>query len=225
VNREKGVLMVATVGAELDPVLVGIRDYPVRKLILLHTKESRKNAEEISRRTKPLLIETELRLIDGGDMLMDTMRQVGEIQSIDGLGFKDMVINVSSGEKMQTCSALSAAFVHGVPAIGVGEAGPFLLPVLKFSYSELISEAKYRILETLDRMGGQAESLADLSKASGVEKSLLSYHLRTTREGKGLEEMGLVNIDRGNLGRLTISISEMGRLMLIGRVKEAPRGA
>ena len=221
VPREpKGVLMVATVGPEVEPVLVGVRDYPVRKLILLYTAASKAHAQEIASRTKPILIETELREINAEDMLMDTLRQVGAIQAEEGLAFNDIVINVASGEKMQTCSALSAAFVHGVPAIGVAPSGTFLLPVLKFSYSELISEAKFRILETIDRLGGSIDSLAELSKASGVEKSLLSYHLRTTREGKGLEEMGLVHIDRGSLGRLTINLTEMGRLMLIGRTNK-----
>ncbi len=218
----KGMLMVASVGPEVEPVLIGVRDYAVRKLILLYTPQFRSNAQDIAAKVKPILVETELREIRDDDVLMDTLRQVREIQAVEGLRFQDMIINVASGDKMQTCSALSAAFVHGVPAIGVGDKGPFPMPVLKFSYSELISDAKYRILETLAHLGGGCDSLADLSKASGVEKSLLSYHLRTTREGKGLEEMGLVSIDRGVLGRLGIQLTEMGRLMLLGR---APMGA
>ncbi|MFQ6012353.1 MAG: hypothetical protein ACE5LS_01740, partial [Thermoplasmata archaeon] len=59
-----------------------------------------------------------------------------------------------------------------------------------------------------------------LSEASGVEKSLLSYHLRGGRESKGLEELGLVEIDRGTQGRLLIRLSEMGRLLLIGHPRE-----
>jgi DNA-binding transcriptional ArsR family regulator len=216
-REQKGLLMVASVGPEIEPVLVGVRDYSIRKLILLYTPDFKTNAQDIVAKVKPILVDTEMREINGDDVLMDTLRQVSEIQAVDGLQFQDMIINVSSGDKMQTCSALSAAFVHGVPAIGVGPMGCFPMPVLKFSYAELISDAKYRIMETLDKLGGSCDSLADLSKASGVEKSLLSYHLRTTREGKGLEDMGLVSIDRGSLGRLGIELTEMGRLMLLGR--------
>lgn len=93
---------------------------------------------------------------------------------------------------------------------------PFALPVLKFSYPELISDAKYRILEALQAMGGHADGLNALAQASKTEKSLLSYHLRTTREGKGLEEMGLVSIERGTFGRLGITLTEMGSLILMG---------
>ncbi|MGB0652386.1 MAG: DUF6293 family protein [Thermoplasmatota archaeon] len=218
------VLMIATVGDEVDPVLIGVRDYPVRRLILLYTKDKEERAREIQQQVQPLRIDVELREIDAADVLMDTLRQVSEIHAAEAMEFTDVLLNVSSGEKMQTCSALSAAFVNGIPAIGVDHDTPFALPVLKFSYTELISDAKFRVLQALDRLDGVAESLTDLSKASGVEKSLLSYHLRTTREGKGLEDMGLVAIDRGSFGRLTIQLTEMGKLLLVGR-KETPLAA
>ncbi len=211
------VLMIATVGDDVNPVLIGVRDYPVRRLVLLYAPENEGNAQALKERLEPLHIEVQLRVLDPHDMLMDTLRQVSAIYNEDALAFQETILNVSSGEKMLTCSALSAAFVNGIPAIGIDHESPFALPVLKFSYRELISEAKFRILHTLQDMGGSATSLAELSEKSGVEKSLLSYHLRTTREGKGLEDMGLVAIDRGSFGRLSIRLTEMGGLMLVGR--------
>ena len=74
-----------------------------------------------------------------------------------------------------------------------------------------------KILFHLERLGGKVESLNSLAEASGVEKSLLSYHVRGGRESKGLEELGLLNIDRAQQGRLTISLTELGALMLAGR--------
>ncbi len=61
------------------------------------------------------------------------------------------------------------------------------------------------------------ESLNEFSQATGLEKSLLSYHLRGGRDSKGLEELGLVEIDRATQGRLLIRLTEMGRLLLIGK--------
>ncbi len=209
--------MIATVGEDTEAVLVGVRDYPVRRLVLLFPPQYRNRAEGLVTQLMPLRIEVELREVSEADMLMDTLRQVASIHADAAVAVPDIILNVSSGEKMQTCSALSAAFVNGIPAIGVAGDSPFTLPVLKFSYRELISEAKFRIMETLRDMKGQADSLADLSEQSGVEKSLLSYHLRTTREGKGLEDMGLVHIERGSFGRLTIKLTEMGELLLVGR--------
>ncbi len=214
---KRNMLMIATVGDDQEAVLLGIRDYPVKKLILMHTSMFTKDAQEIADKVRGIMVDVEMRPVDDGAVLMDTMRQVSQIHAEHALAYDDMVVNVSSGDKMQTCSALSAAFVHGVPAIGVAADGPFALPVLKFSYAEMISPAKYRIMESLQAMGGHAESLNHLAQESGVEKSLLSYHLRTTREGKGLEDMGLVDIQRGAFGRLAITLTEMGQLILMGR--------
>lgn len=213
----KGILMIATVGEDIDAVLIGIRDHPVQKLILMHTPMFAAQAKEIADRVRAIYVDTEIRVIDPAAVLMDTLRQVADVHATESLHFDDIVVNVSSGDKMQTCSALSAAFVNGVPAIGVMDDAPFALPVLRFSYAELISDAKYKILQSLQQSGGHAASLAELSEQSGVEKSLLSYHLRTTREGKGLEEMGLVAVERGAFGRLGITLSEMGTLILMGR--------
>jgi DNA-binding transcriptional ArsR family regulator len=111
---------------------------------------------------------------------------------------------------------MSGAFVHGLKAIAITEGTPMQLPVLKFAYAEMISESKMNILRALARAGGEVDSLNDLSEMSGVEKSLLSYHIRGGRDAKGLEELSLVSIDRAKQGRLMVKLTEMGRLMLLG---------
>jgi hypothetical protein len=50
-----------------------------------------------------------------------------------------------------------------------------------------------------------------------VEKSLLSYHIRGGREPKGLEELGLVRVERRECGKVSIHLTELGRLVLVGR--------
>lgn len=215
------VLQIATVGEDVEPVMVGIREYPVTKLVLVHTKQTASIARDIREKLAFLRLDTELHEVGAKDTLMDTMSVVGEIVARERGKYDDIIINVSSGDKMQTCSALSAAFVNGVKAIGIRDNHPFLLPVLKFSYRELISEPKLEVLRALEKMGGSAESLQDLSEASGVEKSLLSYHIRGSRDGKGLEELGLVEVDRAQQGRLVVKVTEMGRLMLLAG-REAP---
>ena len=104
-----------------------------------------------------------------------------------------------------------------IKAIGATEKGIFHLPVLKFSYAELISEPKLQILRALQALHGNADSLVDLEAKADVEKSLLSYHIRGGRESKGLEELGLVKVDRREYGKLSIHLTELGRLVLVGR--------
>jgi DNA-binding MarR family transcriptional regulator len=119
---------------------------------------------------------------------------------------------------------MSGAFIHGLRAFAVQKDGPIQLPVLKFAYREMISESKMNILRALERAGGGVESLNDLSEMSGVEKSLLSYHIRGGRDAKGLEELNLVSIERAKQGRLMVTLTEMGKLILLGGgdLKPAP---
>jgi hypothetical protein len=142
------------------------------------------------------------------------------------LHYDDVMVNVTVANKLLQCSLMSGAFVHGLRAFAIGEQGPVQLPVLKFAYSEMISQSKMNILRALERAGGAVESLNELSEMSGVEKSLLSYHIRGGRDAKGLEELNLVGIDRAKQGRLQVHLTEMGNLILIGGENLiAPRAA
>ncbi|MEE8232003.1 MAG: DUF6293 family protein [Thermoplasmata archaeon] len=212
------ILQIATLGEEEAPIFAGIREYPVSKLILIHEPEARFHAAEISRKLRELRIPVEREEIQ--NPAREMYEVVARIIREERDQYDDIFINVSSGRKLMTCSAISAAFVNGVKAFHVEEDVPMMLPILKFSYSEVISPSKIRVLQSLADLGGEAGSLSALSEASGVEKSLLSYHLRGGREAKGLEELGLVEIDRGTQGRLLIHLSEMGRLLLIGHPRE-----
>ncbi len=214
------ILQIATLGDEEDPVYVGIREYPVSKLVLIHEPEKRFRASEVAHKLGELHIPVERMEVE--NPARDMYEVIAEIVNKEKQRYDDIFINVSSGRKLMTCSAISAAFVNGLKAFHVEGDTPMMLPVLKFSYSEVISPSKFRILNALDALGGVADSLNQLSESSGVEKSLLSYHLRGGRESKGLEELGLVDIDRGTQGRLLIKLSEMGRLILIGQGEETP---
>ncbi len=212
------ILQVATLGDEEDPIYVGIREYPVSKLVLIHEPEKKFRASEVAQKLEELRIPVERKEVQ--NPARDMYEVIAEIVKKEGQRYDDIFINVSSGRKLMTCSAISAAFVNGLKAFHVEGDSPMMLPVLKFSYSEVISPSKFNILQALRDLGGVADSLNRLSEVSGVEKSLLSYHLRGGRESKGLEELGLVEIDRGTQGRLLIKLSEMGRLILIGQGKE-----
>ncbi len=213
------ILQIATVGDDVDPIMVGIREYPVSKLVLVYDDHDTENVIDLTEKLAPLKLDIERRPVKG-DLLMGILRVVGEVVMDQGLQYDDVIINVGSGNKIMSCAGISAAFVNGLKAIHVHDDRPIQLPVLKFSYSELVSESKLKILAALKETGGSVESLNDLSEGSGVEKSLLSYHIRGGRDSKGLEELGLLEIDRGVQGRLKISLTPMGNLMLMGREEE-----
>lgn len=224
VPMEVRVLQVATVGENPDAVFVGIRSFPVTRLILLHTPEFANAAREVAHRAAGVKIQVSLHRIDG-DPLLGCLRLVSEIVATERSNYDEIIVNTGGGPRMMTCSLLAAAFVNGVRAIDVMGDHPIALPVLKFSYTELVSDAKLDILRTLEKMGGEANSLEELVQATKMDKSLLSYHIRGGRGAKGLEELGLIEVLRGVQGRLGLRLTATGKLLLIGRVPAAPAPA
>jgi len=210
------VLQIATVGDDIEPILVGIRELPVSKLVLLYTPDVEGVVRDVKQRLAAVKVPVDAHVVRG-DAVVRVMALVAEILRDEGLQYDEVFFNVSSGSKMLSCAGLSAAFVNGIKAIGATESGLFHLPVLKFSYSELISEPKLKILQTLRDAGGKVESLVVLEKKANVEKSLLSYHIRGGKDSKGLEDLGLVEVDHGEYGKLAIRLTELGRLVLVGR--------
>ena len=89
-----------------------------------------------------------------------------------------------------------------------------LWPVLNFSYSEIISDTKINILKSIDSIGGLTSSLEELEHISGYGKPLLSYHIQGGKENKGLADLGLVEVEKGDRGKTVISITTLGKLMV-----------
>jgi DNA-binding transcriptional ArsR family regulator len=205
-------------------VLVGVRAFPVGKVILLFEPRQVKQAQSLHTKLEAEGVEVERREV-GPPLLTSVLATMAVVVQEEAVNFQDVVVNVSNPDKMFFCSLLSGAFVHGLKAIAVQDGTPIQLPVLKFSYSEMISESKMNILRALQRAGGGVDSLNMLSEMSGVEKSLLSYHIRGGRDAKGLEELGLVSIERAKQGRLIVSLTEMGNLMLLGGEQMRPTAA
>ncbi len=215
------ILQIATVGEDIDPIMVGVREYPVSRLILIHTPDFKGQAQHVRKLLEPLRLDVDIHEVNG-DVMLGVLRLVSTFAGEAGGQYDDVYINVAAGTRMTGCAATAAAFVNGVKAFGVMEGRCFMLPVLKFSYQELISDAKLEILRAIDKAGGSVESLQVLADVSGVDKSLLSYHLRGGRESRGLEDLGLVEIDRGTRGRLAIAMTPMANLLIGGYSGEEP---
>ena len=71
------VLHIATVGDDIDPILVGIREYPVSKLILLYMSEHEQIVNDLHEKLAFLKIEIERRTLSGEMILMDLLQVVG----------------------------------------------------------------------------------------------------------------------------------------------------
>jgi DNA-binding MarR family transcriptional regulator len=204
----------ALLGGGEDQVLIGLRSFPAHKLTLLSNVEFLEQANHLAGNLRETL-----RLVVDVKQLKDAtiptvLEIVGQILRTDSDNFQDFFINVGSANRNLISAGVAAAFVYGIKAFDVVGDQPVLLPVMKYSYAQAVTEPKMQVLRAIERSGGSVESLERLSALSNFGKPLLSYHIRGTEDGRGLEKLGLVEVERGKRGRLKVSLTALGRTVL-----------
>lgn len=205
----------AVLGEDPEPVQTAVRELGADRVILVGSEDEAAAADELVQTLGPMGIDTETRSIDA-QPLLGFIRAFQEIASEHADRREDLIVNLAAADKQTACEALSGAFVAGLKAIDrPGEEFVFL-PILQFSYDEVVTDAKLEILEALQQMGGEVSKLSALADEVGIQDSLASYHVRGGEDGKGLVELGLVDVERGHRGALTIRLTSMGELMAQG---------
>ncbi len=210
-------IQIATFGEMQDAIVAGIRNFPIHKLALLCYEDEKPKADEFANRLRSTLsLPISLLTVSRNNVIRDVLERIAEVIKNESEKFDQILMNVSAGDKMMGCAALSAAFVNGIKAFGMDQEGcPMLLPVLKLSYNEVISDAKIGILKTIDSAGGSVESLEQLSQLSHFGKPLLSYHVQGARDAKGLADLGLVEVDRVERGKIAVKLTTLGKLLVV----------
>jgi hypothetical protein len=210
-------LQITTVGQDTDIVLTGIRNFPTHKLALICQFEDKEKVEDFASHIKMVLkIPLDIYVLSKTDNIIDSvLESVAEILKKDEENFDDFIVNVAGGEKTLTCAAVSAAFINGLKAFHVVDDKPLMLPILKLSFTEIVSNAKIQILRSLYEIGGKVKSLNRLEKVSGYGKPLLSHHITGSENSKGLVNLGLVETERGKRGRMQVKLTTLGRMLIL----------
>lgn len=207
-------LQIAVVGGSEDAVLVGLRNFPAHKLAILSASDYVSQANQLSGRLRDNL-KLVVDVIQLKDASISTMLEtVGQLIRRESGNYQDFLINVGSATKHLTCAGVTAAFVYGIRAFDVMGDQPAALPVMRFGYAQAVTRPKLEILRAIERAGGDVESLEKLSGLSNFGKPLLSYHIRGSGDGGGLEDLGLVEVERGKRGRLRVKLTALGRTLL-----------
>lgn len=214
-------LQIAILGGNDDAVLVGLRNFPAHKLVLVSPPDYIDNANRIAEGLRDTL-KLPVEIIRTNDSTIPSMLElVGQIYNKDAENFEDFLLNVGAANKHMTCGGVTAAFVHGIKAFDVMGDRPEVLPVMKLSYTQVVSDAKLQILRGLESVGGEIESLEKLSGVTRYGKPLLSYHIRGSEDSRGLVALGLVEVERVKRGRIKVKLTVLGRMLLL----TAPRPA
>lgn len=214
-------LQIATVGEDSGGVLAGVRNAPANKLILIcydHEKE-------VAKRLALSITETLKADVEVYDTIRpehsykDIMQVFSEIVEKNKEQFDDFLLNVSSGDKMICIAAAVTSFILGFKAFFCKGDECVMLPPMKLSYTELVSEVKLNILRALDKAGGEVESLDELSKLTNYGKPLLSYHIHGSEDARGLIDLGLAQASRHSRGKTKVTLTTLGKMLLVEKIE------
>jgi DNA-binding transcriptional ArsR family regulator len=194
-------------------VLMPIREFPTERMIFLSSPDGMVKADGFSRQLDKLGIpSSKIKINSTGNPWEDYFVSVAEV--LEGQERENIVINISTADRISQCALTNAAHVNGIKAIAVFETHVMVLPILKLSYSNLLSPKKLAILQELHK-SKCSNSLEQLAKATGMSLQLLSYHINGSAKSKGLSELELVDTQEMK-GRVQVCLSTMGRLFMRG---------
>ena len=206
-------IIVAPVGDHLQDLYVAMRDFPPERVILIAPADSLHLADSARRSLSRFGIPAEIKKITG-NVWDEMFRAVAEVSEL--YQGKSIIIHTSTGDRMASCAATSAAFVNGLKAIAVDGKEAMLLPVLKFSYYRLLTERKMQILRFMYQHNCCA-SLEELSRKLKMSLPLASYHINGNLKSDGLKDLGLAETVREN-SKARIRLTILGRLLVKGYI-------
>lgn len=210
------VLQIALCSEGTKGIKAGLRTFPSDKFIIIHTGNVAYEVNEFVRQLSEVLeMDAEAKEVHstGFDDVLDALSSVLQL-NLDK--FDDIYVNLTEGDKLLSCSALAVCFLFGVKAYYITGETPYVFPIIRLGYQKILPEAKLNILRVIAKTGGYASSLEELSELTGYDKSQLSYHINGAPDSRGLSALGLVFVEKGARGRLSIRLTAQGKILLMG---------
>lgn len=214
-------LQIATMGDDPSGVLSGVRNAPANKLVLICYDRDKEVAKRLSKNISDTL-KTEVEVHDNirpEHSYKDIMQVFSEIVEKNRAQYDDFLLNVSSGDKMICIAAAVTSFILGFKAFFCKGDECVMLPPMKLSYTEMVSDVKLNILRALDKAGGEVDSLDELSKLTNYGKPLLSYHIHGSEDARGLIDLGLAEATRHVRGKTKVTLTTLGKMLLVEKIE------
>jgi hypothetical protein len=213
-------LQIATIGDDPSGVLSGVRNAPANKLVLICYDRDKEVANRLSKNISDTL-KTEVEVHDSirpEHSYKDIMQVFSDIVEKNRSQYDDFLLNVSSGDKMICIAAAVTSFILGFKAFFCKGDECVMLPPMKLSYTEMVSDVKLNILRALDKAGGEVDSLDELSKLTNYGKPLLSYHIHGSEDARGLIDLGLAEATRHARGKTKVTLTTLGKMLLVEKI-------
>ncbi len=207
-------VLVAPVGDSIDSIYLGVREFQIERIVLVTPNEFLDKSNKVKVDLEKFKIPVDIREVEnkGWEAMFARLSHIKDIYT-----GKEILVQVSTGDRDTQCAATSAAFVNGFKAFSVVHDEVMLLPVLKFSYYKLLTDKKLKILKSLQDKKECCSSLDELSKKIEMSLPLISYHVNGTLKSDGLKQLGLVEVV-SKRGKVDISLTTLGKMLVKGHV-------
>lgn len=204
---------VLPLGGDPKRVLHSIAELGAQSASFLVPSSRGPEAAEVADMLDAIGVDVDIQVLDGPVPLSSLLGAIDDAIEAYEASRDQILVNLAGASKHTACAAMLAGYMRGLKIVEQVDGRVLLLPALELRYEEQISEAKVSILQALDALGGETTDLHTLANEAGVNSSLASHHIRGGKEGPGLEDLGLVFVERGKQGRLAIRLTPMGDLV------------
>jgi DNA-binding transcriptional ArsR family regulator len=187
-----------------------IKEFSLEKIILLSAPDVVSDAQEVQKDLEKLQIPVEFVELSNPGSMEEMLTTMGQLAAKEK--GHNVLVHLGASKEPLHCTALSSSFVHGLPAFTMKDNKPNFYPILKFSYYDLLSEKKLKLLELLTETNC-CDSLEALSKKAQMGPSLVNYHIYGDQKNPGLKDLGLIELDRDK-GKIQIKLTSLGKLLL-----------
>ncbi len=204
-------ILIAAMGEEVESIFPIIRAFPTEKIVLIANHQNWKDAQDLKEQLSVFRIPIKVNQVDmySIDEIFKVIKNITQYEKD-----KELLINVTAGDKITSCFTLCAAYVYGLNAVAVMGEEVIMLPIMKFSYYKTISDPKRKILRVLFEKG-KYTTLDELRNETSMSPPLLSYHLNGTADVDGLKQLGLVE-SREPRKNIEIQLSDLGKMLMAG---------
>jgi DNA-binding transcriptional ArsR family regulator len=212
---EKKIVIVPVNGeTEAEVLFATLKEFPTERMILLYSSDGFEKAEGFKDDLRKLGIESNLVKVDGKNQWDSYFRATVDV--CEGLEKEKIVINISTADRISQCAITNAAHVNGLRAVAILNGKMVMLPILRMSFSNVLSEKKMKILEALE--GNCIGSLEEISKKTGMSLQLVSYHINGTPKSPGLVKHEMIET-KSEKGKIRVCLSTMGKLFMQGYLR------